>query len=201
MEKDGKRISSLVAGSVLVGIGLLALASQWLPGVNFFASFWPFFLIGFGAMFFAIMAYSGKSGAPLAIPGSLFVSFGLILLAQTLTGHWASWAYAWTGIIIAVGLGIFLMGWWAEQPEQRAAGIRVAKVGLVLLALFGTFFEMIFNNSPVAQLLFPTLLIGLGIYLIILRGLMGQPKAETGPQLETPAALPAPVKPKKRSAK
>lgn len=198
MEKDGKRIASLVMGAVLVAFGALALAAQWLPGVNFFASVWPFFLIGFGAMFFAVMAYTGKSAAPLAIPGSLFIALGVILLAQSLTQHWASWSYAWTGIFIAVGLGLYLMGWWGEQEDQKASGLRVAKLGLVLLAVFGTFFEMVFNRSALAQLFFPTLLIALGAYLILVRGLFkpaAQPQAQ--PVLD---ALPEPsAQPRKKT--
>ncbi|MCW5876709.1 MAG: hypothetical protein KIS85_07470 [Anaerolineales bacterium] len=205
MEKDGKRISSLVIGMVLVGIGLLALISQWLPGMNFWSTFWPFFLVAFGAMFFSLMAYSGKSGASLAVPGSIFVSIGLLMLAQSISGHWASWAYAWTVFIIATGIGIYVMGWWAEREDQRASGIRVFKVGVVLLALFGTFFEMIFNSAPFAQMLFPTLLIGLGVYLIFLQsGLWSQKpqvEAESVTNTEPKSKAAAKTSKAKRSSK
>lgn len=178
MENNGRRIGSLVGGLLLVGFGLLALFTQWLPGLNFWGSFWPLIIVAFGALFFVVMLASGRQAAPLAIPGSIFAGIGLLMLIQNLTGHWESWAYGWTVILMSVGVGIFLMGIWSTEERQKEAGKRVFSIGLVLFVIFGAFFEMLFNSMPAAQIVFPIALIVLGGWLILARsGVFGK-KAE-----------------------
>jgi hypothetical protein len=72
--------NSIVAGSILILFGLLALFGQLFRGWDIWGSFWPFLIIGFGALFFVAMLLSGKSAAWLAIPGSIITVAGLILL-------------------------------------------------------------------------------------------------------------------------
>lgn len=169
MENNGRRVGSLVGGLILVGFGLLALLTQWVPGLDFWGSFWPLIIVGFGALFFVVMLASGRQAAPLAIPGSIFAGIGLMMLIQNFTGHWESWAYGWTVIIMSVGSGIFLMGTWASEVTQKEAGRRVFSIGLVLFIIFGAFFEMIFNTMPMANVVFPLALIVLGGWLILAR--------------------------------
>lgn len=169
MNTKRSNVGPLVGGSVLIALGLLTLAGQFFRNYNFWGMVWPFFIIGLGALFFVGMFASGKSAAGLAIPGSIITAIGLMLFLQNLFGHYESWAYGWTVILIAVGLGIFIMGWYAENPVQRQSGIRLMKIGAVLFVIFGGFFEMIFNSFPFSGYLFPVALILLGIYLVISR--------------------------------
>jgi hypothetical protein len=156
--------------------GIVALLAKVMP-FNFWNSLWPIIIVGFGLVFYALMVAGGRSTAPLAIPGSIITGLGLLMLVQNLTGYWESWAYGWTVILMLVGIGIFIMGYWAENTEQRAAGIRVTKVGLVLFVVFGAFFEGLFNHYPLSEYLLPMLLIGLGAYMVVVRsGLIGQPR-------------------------
>jgi hypothetical protein len=126
------------------------------------------------------MFVSGKSGAPLAIPGSIVTMIGLILFYQSLTDHWESWSYAWTMIITSVGIGIMIAGAWSGSASQRKSGWGVTKTGLVLFVIFGTFFEMILAGSQrsLPQFIFPVLLILVGIYLIITRTGLGKPRVD-----------------------
>jgi len=171
MDSKPRNSGALIGGVLLIAFGLLALFSQLFEGFEF----WPFIIIGVGAMFFVGMVAGGKSTAALAIPGSIISVIGLMLLVQSVTGHWESWAYGWTVILMSVGLGIFIMGWWAENPAQRASGLGVLRVGAILFVIFGAFFELIFSSFN--NLLFPILLILLGGYLIVTRsGLLGGKK-------------------------
>jgi len=106
------------------------------------------------------------------------------LLFQNMTGHWESMSYFWTLIILFVGLGIYFMGLYSENPSQKASGWRVMKVGLILFIIFGTFFEMLFSSFN--NLVFPVLLILLGVYLVLTRsGLLGPKKVDESPKEET----------------
>jgi hypothetical protein len=92
-----------------------------------------------------------------------------MLFLQNLFGHWESWSYGWTVILIAVGLGIFIMGWYTENQSQRRSGTQLMKIGAILFVIFAGFFEMIFNSFGFSRYLFPVALILLGIYLVIAR--------------------------------
>ncbi len=114
---------SIIGGSILIFLGLMVLLAQGFPGFNFWGTLWPVFIIALGAVFFVGMLAGGRSAAGLAIPGSIITVIGLMLLVQSLTGYWESWAYSWTVILIAVGLGIFLMGVYAGNQRSRRAGL------------------------------------------------------------------------------
>ena len=169
MESNPRNNGALVGGILLILFGLLALVTQIFKGFNFWGTFWPFIIVGVGAMFFVGMAAGGKSTAGLAVPGSIVSVIGLMLFVQNITNHWESWAYGWTVIVISVGLGIFIMGLWGGNQEQRQSGVNVMRVGLIMFIIFGAFFEMIFNSSVLADYIFPAGLILLGLYLVFKR--------------------------------
>lgn len=166
MQTNRSNVGPLVGGALLIGFGLLSLVSRVFTGLNW-GWVWPFFVIGFGALFFVAMFASGKSAAALAIPGSIIGGIGLVLLFQNITQHWESMSYFWTLIILFVGLGIYIMGRYGDDENQRRSGAKLMRVGFILFVIFGAFFEMIFSSFN--NLIFPILLILLGAYLVLAR--------------------------------
>ena len=167
-----RNIGALIGGSVLIAIGILSLFGQIFTSFNFWSFIWPFFIIGVGAIFYVGMFAGGKSVSGLAIPATIITTIGLILFYQNITGHWESWSYAWTVIILAVGLGIYIMGTFGGDEGQQSSGKNLMKVGAILFIVFGGFFEMIFSigsRSVLRQSIFPILLILLGLYLVYSR--------------------------------
>ena len=158
---------SLIVGAALIVFGLLALAGQLFRGFDFWGVIWPFLIVAVGVLFFLGMFSGGKPAAGLAIPGSIFIAVGLMLFLQNLFDHWESWAYGWTVILMAVGVGIYIMGRYTENPGQRASGLSLLKIGAILFVIFAGFFEMIFNSFAFSRFLFPAALILFGIYLIL----------------------------------
>ena len=189
MSKSNINVGSLIGGLIFIALGLLALAGQLFRGFNFWGTTWPFFIIAIGALFFVGMFAGGKSEAGLAIPGSLLTAIGLMLFLQNLFDYWESWAYSWTVILMSVGLGIFIMGRYTENPGQRASGLRLLKLGAILFVVFGAFFEMlIFNSFGFSKFLLPVALILLGIYLILGRsGLLAKPQDMPAVTTDSPA--------------
>jgi hypothetical protein len=176
MQTNRSNAGALVAGTLLIVFGLMALAGQFFRIVDW-GFLWPFAIIGFGALFFVAMFAGGKGTAAFAIPGSIISGIGLILLFQNITHHWESMSYFWTLIILFVGVGIYVMGWYAGDENQKQSGWRVMKTGFVLFIIFGTFFEMIFSSF--SNIVFPMLLIALGAYLVLSRsGLLGGKKTD-----------------------
>lgn len=167
--RDG---AGIAGGVLLILMGFTFLAGQYFRfDIGHFA--WPFFVILPGLAFFVAMLAGGRPAGPLAVPGSVITTVGLILLYQNTTGHWESWSYAWALIPTAVGAGLMINGAWSENPVIQQNGKRVAFIGLVLFALFGTFFELALNLGGflfVRQWFWPLVLIGLGAYLILRKG-------------------------------
>ena len=171
MQTNRSNSGTLIAGAILIAFGLLALARNFFPIFDW-GSLWPVAIIAFGALFFVAMVAGGKQTAGFAIPGSIISGIGLILLFQTITGRWESMSYFWTLIIMFVGTGIYIMGWYGGDTNQKRSGFGVIKVGFILFIIFGAFFEMIFSSF--GNLAFPILLILLGVYLVLSRsGLFG----------------------------
>ena len=176
MQTNRSNAGALIAGTLLIVFGLMALAGQVFRMWDW-GALWPFLIIGIGALFFVAMFAGGKQAAAFAIPGSIVGGIGLILLFQNITDRWESMSYFWALIIMFVGVGIYLMGWYGEQETQKQSGWRVMKVGFILFIIFGVFFESLFSSYN--NLLFPVLLILLGGYLVLSRtGLLGTRKSE-----------------------
>lgn len=177
---ENRNYGALVFGLVLICLGALALFERLFEGTRFWGMLWPFIIIGFGALFFVGMFLLGKSFAWMAIPGSIIATNGLMLFLQNLTGHWETWSYSWTVIIMSVGVGIYIMGAWQGNTSRRRAGLKLFEVGAVLFVIFGAFFEIIFSLGAPEGLrgyVFPVALLILGTYLIVRRsGLLPRPK-------------------------
>ena len=96
----------------------------------------------------------------------------LILLVQNTFNLWDTWAYAWSLLIIASGLGVVLQGERTDQPRLRASGWRTVQGGAITFVLFAGFFELVLNlshfgNADLIRYGFPALLIGLGAMFLV----------------------------------
>jgi len=80
-------------------------------------------------------------------------------------------------IIMFVGAGIYVMGTYGGDENQKRSGWRVMRAGFILFVIFGLFFEMLFSSFN--NIVFPVLLIVLGAYLVLSRsGLLGARRTE-----------------------
>ncbi len=161
-----------------VGLGLIILGLLFLLGavfqINIWGALWPFFIIVPGLLFFVAMVSIGKPGAPLAVPGTIVTTVGLLLFFQNLTGLWSTWAYAWALVFpTAVGLGIAIAGLWSDDTKAVRVGTGMAGVGLAILLFFAFFFEVILNlnglrSGPVGRVVLPLAIIAVGVALLVI---------------------------------
>src|SRR5688572_19351282 len=104
-----QRAGNLIGGAILIGLGVLFLLFQLLPGLGSLLRielFWPLIIVGAGAVLL-LMALLTRT-PQLAIPGCIVGGIGCLLFVQNATGYWDSWAYAWALIPGFVGVGIIL---------------------------------------------------------------------------------------------
>lgn len=135
-------------GIILIALGLMGLLSQFFD-IRFGRFVWPFFVIVPGVVIILMALrrdYTG--GEPFVMLGCLITMTGLLLFYQSLTGHWASWAYAWTLIApTAVGLGQWLYGTVSALPGTVKAGKNLVTIGLIMFGAGFAFFELLLNIS------------------------------------------------------
>jgi peptidoglycan/LPS O-acetylase OafA/YrhL len=146
---------------VLVGVSLLAFFIFWTLFTNGQWT-WPLIIVGMGAIFLLLAAACPLAG--LAIPGSIVGGIGLLLWWQNTTSNWESWAYVWTLIPCFVGVGIIIT---AVLGANKRAGLRASLI--LLLIGVGTFavFVTAFNyKSPMVGMLWPIVLLLLGLYFL-----------------------------------
>lgn len=181
------------AGSFVLGVSLMSLGGIFLIaqilGGNFWAHFWPYPIIGIGLAFLYGMVQRGRGAGGLAVPGSIITTLGLLLFLQNSFGWWESWAFAWTFLIIALGVGLFTMGHWNGTYGPQRAGLIIGGIGVVLLFFFGIFFGLGFSFLGfgfAARVIWPIIIIAIG-GVLALRGLV---RLVQSSDHATPTALP-----------
>lgn len=171
MDKN-RNVAGLIIGVILIAIGVLSFFGRFLTFINW-DNAWPLIIVGVGAAFFIGMVLGGKTTGGLAVPGSILVTIGLILLFMNSTDRWEAWAYAWALIIAGVGAGVLINGFWSDRPDLRKRGLDTIRSGLILFLIFGVITEFIFSITGVSEggylWLWAALLVLLGLYLLVTR--------------------------------
>lgn len=172
MDKRG----SVIGGLILIAMGLLFLLLQTNPEIAAqidLGLHWPLIIVAVGVLFL-VGALLGSAG--MAVPGMIMVGLGGLFYYQSMSGNWASWAYAWTLIPGFVGLGIILMGLLDRNSRSSIrGGITLLFISLIMFAVFGGFIA----GFGILQQFWPVLLIVGGI-LILLRSRSGKRPVENG---------------------
>lgn len=196
MESPSQRSGiSAILGAALVAVGGIILVGQFLR-IDLWHFAWPLFVIVPGIALFAWMGSGGRQTAWLAVPASVVTMTGLILLYQSVTDHWRSWAYAWSLIVpLAVGIGLVLQGDRVGKASLRRTGQRMIRAGLTIFLLTGIFFELVIrtSGSAASQVFWPVMLVIVGLYLIVRRPPAPAPMKETAAAAlaATPPEVPA----------
>jgi hypothetical protein len=163
------KLSNRGLGIALVIIGALVLIGQMMDLAAFG---WTLFVIVPGAAMLAVAFLGNRDAAGLAVPGSIVTTVGLILLVQSATGTFHTWAYAWGLVLAATGFGAFLHAALREDEAEQRSSLKLAGLGLALFAGFGAFFELfVFGGLSgwVWRYVLPIALIVAGIVLLLRR--------------------------------
>jgi len=155
---------TIFSAFLLIGMGVLFLILD-IAGISM-AKTWPVIFLALGAVFFlpALLWPSQKGWlAAFLIPGSILLSLGAIFLYNTLSGDWASWAYAWILINAGVGIGLALAAWiggWGR--EVTTIGWWLVVLSVIVFSIFATLF-----GGPALKASGPALLILCGAWLML----------------------------------
>jgi hypothetical protein len=156
---------SMIIALILITVGVVFLAVNFIPGVNP-GNTWPALFFIFAAAFFIppfIWHQVRRGLAALFIPGAIMLALGLIFTLNIFSQDWASWAYAWLLIPGGVGFGLALAAWYGHWGRVASwVGIWILLGSVVLFALFAMLF-----GSPLFQSVGPALLIIGGIVVLV----------------------------------
>jgi len=161
--------SAAVLGALLILLGLVFLAGQYL-NLDIGRFGWPVYVIGPG-LALVVLGLTQRHGSGLTIAGCVVTITGLILLYQTLTDRWESWAYAWALVGPGgSGLGMLVYGTRARNAGMARAGFMQIVVALALFAAGFVFFEGILGISgqrfPLPGWVMPIVVIAIGLLLL-----------------------------------
>jgi len=165
------RTGRMFLAIMLIIFGFFFSAVLYVPGWLSPDVWWPAFILvpGLTMLVVGLAGIAGRSRGMIAmvIPGCIVSTVGGILLFCNVTNRWESWAYAWTLIPAAVGLGI----WTASHFGVGDAGAARAGRWLMLLGasgfvLFGAFFEGLIFGGVVSRY-WPAALILLGVVVLL----------------------------------
>ena len=148
----------------LIGGGVVLLA-LWQYGIG---RMWQLFILGPGAfMLFHALTAQNDDGVEMIFPGVIVSATGGLLLYQSLTSHWESWAYAWAMYPALAG---FAMQYRAARlrrySDEYVVGQNLMRYGLMALIGMAVVFEFAIFRSGSAQTI-GLGLIGLGVLLFL----------------------------------
>lgn len=163
------RTSSIIAGLILILVGLFFLLLPFFPNLSAsinIEQLWPLIIVCVGGLFLL----GAVLGAPdLAIPGSIIGGIGLMLYYQNANDAWGTWAYSWALIPGFVGVGIVIQETLKGRGKKGLRdGGQLIIISLIMFAVFGALLGGVLNFTTVAALV----LIGAGAWqlLKVLRG-------------------------------
>ena len=163
-----------VFGLVMVVVGAVALAIQQVD-INFLPNLgswgWPLFILVPGLVLLGAAVIAPRpGGVAFAVGGAVVTTVGGILLYQSQSGHWESWAYAWALLPTAAGLAFLGYGLLVSDRRMRAVGAWLAGVAGSVFIAAAWFFEGIFAGEDrfvPAGNWWPIALIGLGAAFVL----------------------------------
>lgn len=144
----------LIAGIILIAIGLVILADNL--GIFFLSwdTFWPWFMVIGGVMFF-LGWMNDREKYGLLMPASILLVYGFLFLYSAYDGWWRM-DELWPFFLIGPGIGFLLMYFLGKKEN----GLLVPAT--ILLGLGSVF--LIGSGTP--RFFWPILLILLGILLL-----------------------------------
>lgn len=128
-------------GKVVVGLLLLFVL------IRLMGSMWTMFIIvPGGALIYAAATSTDKNKMKLIYPGAIITGTGVILLYQSMTGHWASWVYAWMLYPVFVGMASRWYGEKRNKPNKVAKGEAIVRGWLIAFVVTALLFEIVIFN-------------------------------------------------------
>jgi hypothetical protein len=162
-----------VLGLLLVALGVVVLVARQI-GVDVPGAIgswgWPLFIIIPGVVLLAVsLVPAPPNGIGFAVAGAVITTVGSLLLYQSQTQDWESWAYAWALIPMAVGAALVVYGLYAQRSKMVRGGLWTAGIATLLFAFGAWFFEGLYQGQmrPDINEWWPIAIVAVGAVLVL----------------------------------
>lgn len=167
---------ALVLGAILVVGGVALLVGQ-LFDIRISELRWPMIIVAVGVVLLALGLFADPDEGKV-VGGTVVTTVGLVLLYQSQTGLWSTWAYAWALVgPAASGLGEMIWAARTSDPKRMRRGTWAFLGGLAMFAIGFLFFEGVIglngDRLPIADWVLPVVVIGIGV-IVLGRGLLSR---------------------------
>lgn len=156
--------SSLIAGAILISLGVLALFVS-LSGLNLWTAswrWWPTVIIAFGALIALLPVFIRQRWMGLLfIIAAPIIASGVMLLISMTSGQWFLWARWWPIEVLSVALGFLLAAIYAREAWLLVPAIVIGVNG----GLF--FFNMWYGQWYLWKVLWILQPLSLGLALLL----------------------------------
>jgi hypothetical protein len=128
--------SSLIAGSILIALGVLALFVS-LSGINLWTvswRWWPTIIIAFGALVALLPIFIRRRWMGLLfVVAAPIIATGVLLLMSMTSGQWFLWVRWWPIEVLSVALGFLLAAIYAREAWLLVPAIFIGVNGGLFL--------------------------------------------------------------------
>jgi hypothetical protein len=159
-----RSISSLIAGTILIALGVLALFVS-LSGINLWTMswrWWPTAIIAFGALIALLPIFIRKRWMGLLfIVAAPIIASGVLLLISMTSGQWFLWARWWPIEVLSVALGFLLAAIYARAAWLLVPAIFIGVNGGLFL------FNMWYGQWTLWKVLWIVQPLSLGLALLL----------------------------------
>jgi hypothetical protein len=154
--RERKNIGLLIAAAVLISLGLIFFYCE-VFGWESMEFLWTLFVLAPGLGFFFAF-FKDRKSIGLLMPATILTSYGLLFLYCEIVG-WEQMEYVWPVFILGPGLGFFLMYYLGTKEKK----LLIPGSILVFIALINI------GLADVGSFFWPVLLIGIGLFLLLLK--------------------------------
>ncbi len=126
-------LPSLLTGLLLIAIGAISLVANTFLKVEAWR-IWPMIVLlaGLGLLTPTLFSFKRPGLGAFFFPGMPTFTTGAILMYASLTGHWEVWAFAWTLIVLSVGVSFILAAFAMRTPGLAIPAAIITINGLAL---------------------------------------------------------------------
>jgi len=156
--------SSLIAGTILIALGVLALFIT-MSGIDLWTAswrWWPTVIIAFGALIALLPIFVRKRWMGLLyVIAAPIVASGIMLLISMTSGQWFLWARWWPIGVLSVALGFLLAAIYAREAWLLVPAIFIGVNGGLFL------FNMWYGQWTLWKVLWIAQPLSLGLALLL----------------------------------
>ncbi|MBU3196196.1 LiaI-LiaF-like domain-containing protein [Clostridium algidicarnis] len=154
---------NIIFGIILILLGLSALINRiFFIDILSFRNLWPLFLLVPGILF-EVKYFETRKDPGMLVPGGILTTLGTLFLIENISSFHLK-KYIWPLYPLSVAIGLFQLYWFGNREKGLLIPIFILTIVSVMSILNQVFNKFFYWMDY--KLLFPIILIGIGLYVL-----------------------------------